>query len=135
MKLGMVAAGALAEIAMGRLDPCSPDGENRPGCRKLKSTTGRCGVIRLLLALCVWVGSCGVLCLADQPASTQPAATADLIAQLGDPDPQIRERATRQLWARGQAVSPDLREAAAGGDPEIARRARSILRDFDYGLY
>ena len=69
-----------------------------------------------------------------RPAATQPA-TAELIGQLGDPDPQVRSRATRLLWSRGQAILPALKEAAAGDDPEIARRARMILRDFAYGLY
>jgi len=79
---------------------------------------------------------------ADTPASpagaTRPAtdpAMADLIVKLGDGDAQVREKASKALWARGRAAEPALRDAARGDDPEVARRAKAILRDFTYGLY
>lgn len=75
--------------------------------------------------------------LTSAPAS-QPAddgKVSALIGQLNDPDPDLREQATKSLWSRGRAVTPKLRAAAASGPPEVARRARSILRDFMYGLY
>src|SRR5579864_9519131 len=72
---------------------------------------------------------------AGQPA-TAPAPTTqaapdaqidDAIAKLGDPDPQVREQAARALWSRGRAAEAALKQAAAGPDPEVARRAASIL--------
>src|SRR5579864_6179281 len=72
------------------------------------------------------------------PSSSQPAAdpaVAHLVHQLNDPDPQVRERATNALWSRGPSVEPALRVAAEGGPPEVVRRAKSILRDFAFGLY
>jgi hypothetical protein len=73
-----------------------------------------------------------------KPSSSQPAADAavgKLIRQLNDPDPQVREQATNALWSRGPSIEPALQRAAESGPPEAARRARSILRDFAYGLF
>jgi hypothetical protein len=70
------------------------------------------------------------------PATTQSADSIPaLIAGLGDPDPAARDRAAKAVWAMGRQAEPALRAAAAGHNPEVARRARAILRDFDYGLY
>jgi Tfp pilus assembly protein PilF len=60
---------------------------------------------------------------------------ATLIAGLGDPDPVARDHASKAVWALGRDAEPGLQAAARGPNPEIARRARAILRDFDYGLY
>ena len=73
-----------------------------------------------------------------RPALTQPAidsGVTQLIHQLNDADPQVREQATKALWSRGSSVEPALRLAAEDGPPEVVRRAKSILRDFTYGLY
>lgn len=75
---------------------------------------------------------------ATAAAQTQPAidpAIAELVSQLGDADPQIREKASKALWSRGHAAEPALRQAGASDNPEVARRAKAILRDFSYGLY
>jgi tetratricopeptide (TPR) repeat protein len=69
-------------------------------------------------------------------ATTQTSESiAALIAGLGDPDPEAREHASKAVWALGRQAEPALQAAAKGRNPEIARRARAILRDFDYGLY
>lgn len=69
-------------------------------------------------------------------ATTQSAESiATLIAGLGDPDPTARDHASKAVWALGRQAEPALQAAARGPNPEIARRARAILRDFDYGLY
>lgn len=70
-------------------------------------------------------------------ADTQPASDTqidDAIQKLGDPDPQVREQAGKLLWSRGHAAEAALKQATTGPDPEVARRAVSILRDFAYGL-
>ncbi len=73
----------------------------------------------------------------SQPSS-QPAddtKVSALIEELNDPDPAVRDQATKSLWSHGRSITSTLRAAAASGPPEVARRARSILRDFMYGLY
>jgi tetratricopeptide (TPR) repeat protein len=89
-------------------------------------------IAALLLAPCL------LLCLCASAPSTSPSTDPDvpaLILQLNDPDPQLRENATKTLWSRGRLIEPQLRAAAQNGPPEVVRRARSILRDFAFGLY
>ncbi len=101
---------------------------------------GRFFVCRSLLSLFLF----GLIWPALVPAQTTQFATSQpgddakialLIGQLNDPDPDVREQATKALWARGRVVAPKLRAAAESGPPEVVRRAKSILRDFMYGLY
>jgi tetratricopeptide (TPR) repeat protein len=68
-------------------------------------------------------------------AAWNDAEIADAVAKLGDPDPDVRERATAGLWSAGLVAQPALREAAAGDDPEAGRRARMLLIRFQLGLY
>src|SRR6266404_598892 len=102
--------------------------------------SGRRSVCRSLCISIVFLLA-GALCARAQstlPASSQPAndpTIGRLIGQLNDPDPDVREQATKALWSRGRSIAPQLRAAAGSGPPEVARRARSILRDFTYGLY
>lgn len=72
---------------------------------------------------------------AAQTESAIDPAIAQLVTQLGDADPQVREKASKGLWARGRAAEPALHDASASDNPEVARRAKAILRDFAYGLY
>lgn len=57
-----------------------------------------------------------------------PAPVAALIARLADENFGTREAATRQLWEVGEAAVPALRDAALGSNPEVAYRARDVLR-------
>jgi Tfp pilus assembly protein PilF len=90
-----------------------------------------------------WCCAAGVLAVETQlpppgpaPATTQTSESIDaLIAGLGDPDPDARDHASKAVWALGRQAEPALLAAAQGRNPEVARRARAILRDFDYGLY
>jgi hypothetical protein len=50
-----------------------------------------------------------------------------LVLRLGDESLAVREKAARDLVARGQAAAQRLREAANDTDPEIARLAASCL--------
>jgi tetratricopeptide (TPR) repeat protein len=76
------------------------------------------------------------------PVSTAKATTTanvdqpirDAIGRLGSDDPAAREEATRFLWASGSAAAAALRQAAASGDPEVASRAATVLRNIEYGL-
>lgn len=62
-------------------------------------------------------------CLQDQP---QPAK--DLINQLGVDDVAKREEAFLKLKQLGEAALPLLEEAARAGSPEVAARARELIR-------
>jgi tetratricopeptide (TPR) repeat protein len=63
------------------------------------------------------------------------AEIACAIAKLGDPDAAVRDRATAGLWAAGKMAEPALQQASNSDDPEIARRARSLLNRIQLGLY
>ena len=56
---------------------------------------------------------------------------ATLIADLSNESFAVRESATKKLWERGEAAVGELRQAAAGADPEAAYRAREVLRKID----
>ncbi len=65
----------------------------------------------------------------DQPAPPAPAKeSATLLRELTDENYQVRERATKEIWALGEVALPALKEAAASPDPEQAFRARQVLR-------
>jgi hypothetical protein len=61
---------------------------------------------------------------ADNPT---PAAIARMIDRLGSPDFEAREKAVQELEAVGPAALPPLRQAAAGSDPEVRRRAETLV--------
>ncbi len=65
------------------------------------------------------------------PAAEAPPSIPDLVASLADEHFPAREAATKKLWELGDAAVPSLREAATGKDPEVAYRARDILRKLD----
>jgi tetratricopeptide (TPR) repeat protein len=98
-------------------------------------------IVLIVIAILVWnapASAQSVEISSPSQPSSQPVddpKISELISQLNDPDPGVREQATKSLWSRGRSITPKLREAAASGPPEVARRARSILRDFMYGLY
>jgi tetratricopeptide (TPR) repeat protein len=71
---------------------------------------------------------------ATRPTSADQSVPA-LIDRLADPDPTQRDQAAKALWSMGHPVESALRKAADDPNPEIARRAKAILRDFTYGLY
>ncbi|BCU79498.1 hypothetical protein [Luteolibacter sp. LG18] len=58
----------------------------------------------------------------------------DEIARLADDSFQVREEATRKLWAMGAGITPKLREAIKSGDPEVVKRASYLLRRIDFDL-
>jgi len=56
---------------------------------------------------------------------------AALIRQMGDDSYKRREQATDALRKMGDAATDQLRAAASDSDPEIAVRARMLLRELD----
>jgi tetratricopeptide (TPR) repeat protein len=78
---------------------------------------------------------------ATQPANATAALTpesqkklTDAIDLLGSDDFKTREEAANTVWGFGEAAIPALKEAAQSDNPEIARRARSILGNFAFGI-
>lgn len=86
-----------------------------------------------------WVvgGVLAVVATAAAPVAddARPAsAAAGLIEQLADDSFAVRERATRELWGRGEAVMPELKRALLSEDPEVAYRARELIDKIDLGI-
>ena len=65
------------------------------------------------------------------PATENPPSVTDLIASMADESFPARETASRKLWEMGDSAIPALRQAADGDDPEVAFRARDILRKLE----
>ena len=59
---------------------------------------------------------------------------AGLVKQLGDDDFATRETATQKLLAAGPAVSKEIEAATKSEDPEVAARAKRILRNMQRGV-
>jgi tetratricopeptide (TPR) repeat protein len=57
-----------------------------------------------------------------------------LILDLSDPDFWVRERATRELWTRGEVIRPALKKVVQEGTVEAADRADGVLAKFDWGI-
>jgi Flp pilus assembly protein TadD len=87
-------------------------------------------VALLAVVLCAWLA-------ADAAPPPRPTAAdiARWIKELGDNDFATREKASRKLWATGEAAEDALRQAAATDDPEVKRRAGDILEKFKWGVY
>lgn len=70
----------------------------------------------------------------DRPAGAANAAVEKAIGELSDASFSRRQQASRLLWEQGLAAEAALERAAASDDREMRLRARSILRDFRYGI-
>lgn len=62
------------------------------------------------------------------------ATRAEHIRKLASEDYLERVEATRALWAQGPLAVEELKEAARSRDPEMALRARDLLRKIDLGI-
>ena len=60
---------------------------------------------------------------------------ARAVRDLSSPEFEVRQSATQFLWKAGKAAIPALRQAAANDQPEMRLRAKSILADFQYGVF
>ena len=59
---------------------------------------------------------------------------AELVKRLGDESYPVRETATYDLWLLGEKARPLLKQAIASGDPEVALRARGVMRKIHLGI-
>jgi tetratricopeptide (TPR) repeat protein len=89
---------------------------------------------------------CATVLIVKQPASVADAPSAPKVAA---PKPEIaeavrrlgsgkfadREKAQQTLWLAGADAEPALRAALQDADPEVVRRARTVLDKFDWGIY
>ncbi len=81
----------------------------------------------ILLALCT-VG------LAQSGDVDEPALAAELIKQLGADSFHEREAAMAKLIGIGPSVEEEVEAATDAADPEVAYRARKILKEIDRSL-
>ena len=58
----------------------------------------------------------------------------EMIRNLASESFAVREDASDALWAEGEQAEDALREAAGSRDPEMALRARDLLRKIDLGI-
>jgi tetratricopeptide (TPR) repeat protein len=90
------------------------------------------GLVRLAaLAACALAASAA---RADDPPKPPAPTPEELVRDLGSPSFAARDRATRELWKLGEKARPALAAAADSPDAEIARRAKEILEQFDWGV-
>jgi hypothetical protein len=61
------------------------------------------------------------------PITSPTSGSTELVAKLGSKDFHEREAATRALAIMGQPALPELRLALASKDPEVQRRASSLV--------
>jgi tetratricopeptide (TPR) repeat protein len=64
-----------------------------------------------------------------------PRAIAVAIKQLAAPEFEVRQQATTLLWEAGLAAESALRQAQKSESAEVRLRAKSILDDFQYGVF
>ena len=69
-----------------------------------------------------------------EPPKENPSELASILTRLSDESYSVREAATQELWKLGERVIPELRRAAEGRDPEVAIRARELLRKIELGI-
>jgi hypothetical protein len=70
----------------------------------------------------------GAACPAFAKATPeQEKRVRELVAQLGDAEPEKRDEAARELDKIGEPAVPQLREALKHGDAEVRERAKKIL--------
>ena len=64
----------------------------------------------------------------SESALTQQKRLANLLAQLGDPDFQVRERAFQQIALATEMPTRALKRAAGSSDPEVQWRVKLLLK-------
>jgi len=68
-------------------------------------------------------------------STPSPEEISRTVEELGDEEFLVRQRASQLLWEAGERAESALTRAAESPDPEVAVRARRILRNFKYGIY
>ncbi|MGB6222462.1 hypothetical protein [Haloferula sp.] len=71
---------------------------------------------------------------AAEDRESRPLAASELVEQLGNESYPVREEATYELWVLGEKARDLLEQAVVSGDPEVAVRARGVLRKVQLGI-
>jgi hypothetical protein len=130
------AAAAAALAPFTAATPGSQEGLAAPAKRGLPGGRKLLAVLGLALVLL----TAGAVTLRLQPGQGDPAEETSkdrltsLIRQLGDRKFAKREQAGKELEALGGEALPALRKATASDDPEIRRRADSLIRAITHRL-
>ena len=74
-----------------------------------------------------WLAAATVESLPKPAVPPSGRELATLVRELGDENFRVREQASRDIWALGEAALPALREALAADDPEQSFRARDLI--------
>src|SRR5262245_43894190 len=74
-------------------------------------------------------------CAPAPAADPTPEQIARWVRELDDDSFDVRENASKQLWAAGRAAEPALKEAARSSSAEVRLRAQTILDKFKWGIY
>ncbi len=86
----------------------------------------------------LWVAAMSLAGLHAAPVDSAPDPAVKvpdrLAARLSDESYAVREAATRELWAMGEAILPELQKLAEGREPEAAIRARDLIRKIELGI-
>jgi hypothetical protein len=75
-----------------------------------------------------------ILLVGGISAHAADATRAESIRKLASENYAERVEATQALWAEGEVALEDLKEASRSRDPEMALRARDLLRKIDLGI-
>lgn len=87
------------------------------------------------MALCLLVSWSAALS-AQVPAQDDAPRIAELIKQLGDDKPDIRDAAQKELADMGEAAAPALERAARENkDPEISVRVHQLLDALEHSIW
>jgi len=65
--------------------------------------------------------------MTEQLKAVPAADVAQLLEDLGSPQPSVRDQATGRIRALGPAAVPALKDAAQHGSPEIVGKAKSLI--------
>ena len=100
------------------------------------------GIIRVGLACLAIIAAVAggvsletLLAADEKKAEVAQPTIAELIEDLGHPVYSVRERASRELWKRGETAREAVAKAAQSTDAEIAKRAKDLLDKFDWGVF
>ncbi len=80
-------------------------------------------------AVIVFIAAAAPQALGQAAAVGEPVAAVELIARLGDPEPQVREQALDALKKLGDGARPQLEAAAREGPVSVRLAARALLDD------
>lgn len=89
--------------------------------------------ILALIGCTAWMCASAAADPATNEKTTSPSIP-ELVRNLADPKFRVREDASRSLWQLGNHALSALKEATRSEDPEMAHRARELVRKIELSL-